>query len=292
MAVIQNEYLTLRAEEFGAQMVGLCSKGGTQFLWNADKTYWGETAPVLFPFVGRLTDGAYTVHGTRYAMATHGFAMRNAFEIEEQTAESVTLVLRDTEEIRKDYPFRFTFRVKYALQGSSALVTYFVKNEGDEVMPFGLGGHPGFRVPLAEGTAFEDYELRFAEPSTPDRIGFSDACYLDGSALPYPLKDGVSIPLHHDLFDRDAVVLQNMPRAVSIRSDKTKRSVTVEFPGMPYIGFWHRPKTDAPYVCIEPWVSLPSRQDIVEDFAFKADLLRLAPGEEYTNEWKITVTDE
>ena len=83
-----------------------------------------------------------------------------------------------------------------------------------------------------------------------------------------------------------------MPRAVSIRSDKTKRSVTVEFPGMPYIGFWHRPKTEAPYVCIEPWVSLPSRQDIVEDFAFKADLLHLAPGEEYTNEWKITVTDE
>ena len=139
MITIQNEYLTLRAEEFGAQMVELGSKGGTQFLWNADKTYWGETAPVLFPFVGRLTDGAYTVHGARYAMATHGFAKRNAFAVEEQTAESVTLVLRDTEEIRRDYPFRFTFRVKYALSGSSVLVTYFVKNEGDEVMPFGLG---------------------------------------------------------------------------------------------------------------------------------------------------------
>ena len=292
MVTVRNEYLTLRVDEFGAQMTELCSNKGTEYLWNADKTYWGENAPVLFPFVGRMTDGNYILRGARYSMPLHGFAKRNTFAIEEQTAESVTFALRDTDETRKEYPFRFTFRVRYALRDSSVAVTYFVKNDGDDTMPFGIGGHPGFRVPLAEGTKFEDYEIRFPEPCMPDRIGFSDTGYLDGTALPYPLKDGVSIPLRHDLFDCDAIVLRHTPRSVTIRSDKTSRSVTVDFPGMPYIGFWHMPKTDAPYVCIEPWVSLPSRQDIVEDLAFKADLTRLAPGEEYTNEWKITVTDE
>ncbi len=292
MVTIQNDCLALRVDEFGAQMTELCSKAGTQYLWNADKAYWGESAPALFPFVGRMTDGVYTLHGTQYSMPLHGFAKRNMFAVEERTAESVTFLLKDTDETRKDYPFRFTFRVTYTLRGASVVVTYFVRNDGDDTMPFGIGGHPGFRIPLAEGTKFEDYEIRFPEPCMPDRIGFSDTGYLDGSALPYPLKDGVSIPLRHDLFDHDAIVLRHTPRSVTIRSDKTSRSVTVDFPGMPYIGFWHMPKTDAPYVCIEPWVSLPSRQGIVEDLAFKADLTRLAPGEEYTNEWKITVTDE
>lgn len=29
--------------------------------------------------------------------------------------------------------------------------------------------------------------------------------------------------------------------------------------------YW--PKTDAPYVCVEPWTSLPSRQDVVEELS-------------------------
>ena len=45
------------------------------------------------------------------------------------------------------------------------------------------------------------------------------------------------------------------------------RRVTVSYPDMDYIGFWHATLTEAPYVCIEPWSSLPSRQDIVEDLS-------------------------
>lgn len=52
------------------------------------------------------------------------------------------------------------------------------------------------------------------------------------------------------------------------------------------------PKTDAPYLCIEPWRSLPSRQDVVEEFDCKSDLVHLAPGGEYQNCWKVAVTGE
>ena len=52
------------------------------------------------------------------------------------------------------------------------------------------------------------------------------------------------------------------------------------------------PHTDAPYVCIEPWSSLPSRQDVVEELSGKSDLIHLAPGAEYENTWSIAITEE
>ena len=66
-------------------------------------------------------------------------------------------------------------------------------------------------------------------------------------------------------------------------------AVTMHYPYLPYLGLWHMPKTDAPYICIEPWTSLPSRQDIIEDFSCKSDLIRLCPGGRYENGWKATL---
>ena len=49
---------------------------------------------------------------------------------------------------------------------------------------------------------------------------------------------------------------------------------------------------DAPYVCIEPWVSLPARDGVVEDFACKGDLIHLPGHGSYENTWYITIGEE
>lgn len=49
--------------------------------------------------------------------------------------------------------------------------------------------------------------------------------------------------MRHDMFDDDAIVLRNMPGEVTLKSDKGTRSVTVSYPKMSYLGFWHVPKT-------------------------------------------------
>ena len=59
---------------------------------------------------------------------------------------------------------------------------------------------------------------------------------------------------------------------------------------MPYLGLWHMPGTDAPYICIEPWVSLPSEQDKVTVFEEQPDLITLEPGGQYENCWSISVS--
>ena len=85
-------------------------------------------------------------------------------------------------------------------------------------------------------------------------------------------------------------MLKGTPPRVCLRSGKSSRSVTVDFPQMNYIGFWHRPKTDAPYVCIEPWLSLPGRHGQTEDLARQEHLIRLPAGSVYENNVTITLT--
>ena len=91
------------------------------------------------------------------------------------------------------------------------------------------------------------------------------------------------------MFDDDAIVLQHVSDEVTLKSDKGSRQVTVSYPNLPFLGLWHAPKTEAPYICIEPWTSLPSRQDVVEEFRYKYDLIRLDAEDMYENTWSITI---
>ena len=62
--------------------------------------------------------------------------------------------------------------------------------------------------------------------------------------------------------------------------------MTVEF-NAPLFGIWSPAGKNAPFVCIEPWMSLPSRQDVVEDLERQPGIRVLAPGEVYENRLNI-----
>lgn len=222
-------------------------------------------------------------------MGIHGFAAGSEFAPADRSEDALTLRLCSSEATKKMYPFDFSLQVTYLMEGSCVLIGYAVQNLSGETMPFGIGGHPGFRVPLDEGERFEDYSIEFLDNCRPDRVGFTPSVFLSGHDEPYPLTEGRFIPLRHDLFDDDAVILKNMARRVRLSAGGS-RAVTVSGPDMAYLGIWHRPKTDAPYVCIEPWSSLPARQDVVEELSCKSDLVQLAAGKTYTNHWSITIS--
>lgn len=286
---IKNENLTVTIDSLGAQLQSITAADGTEYLWNGDPAYWTGRAPVLFPYVGRLTNETYTYNGKTYHMTRHGFAKLNDFSVLDEAPSNLTLRLSDSGETRKIYPFSFYFDVSYVLEGNTLVIVYAVTNRGGDDMFFGIGGHPGFRVPLESGKNFTDYRLTFAHPSQPCQVHMTDACMISGQDIPYPLENGVDMPLHHDLFDRDAVILKNFDRTVTLSAGEGTRGLTLSCPKMRYLGVWHMPHTDAPYVCLEPWVSLPSRQDIVEDLAQQNDLVRLEPGENYENRWTVTL---
>jgi galactose mutarotase-like enzyme len=156
-------------------------------------------------------------------------------------------------------------------------------------MYFGIGGHPGFRIPIREGESFEDYYLDFQKPCHPIRIGFTEASFVSGEETPYPLQKNKYLPLSHELFDQEIILLKQSAKQIQFRNQKGKDGVMVSCPDMPYIGIWHKDHTNAPYVCIEPWASLPARDGSKVDLEQQADLIRLEARGIYTNRWSIRV---
>lgn len=289
MQTIRNHAMTVTVDELGAQLMSITADDGTEYLWNGDPAYWTGRAPILFPYVGRLTNDRYTYDGKEYEMTRHGFAKRSEFTVLTAGKDHVTLHIEDTEESRKIYPFAFHFDVSYVLEGNTLVVVYATENMDNKTMFFGLGGHPGFRVPLEAGKDFTDYRLTFAQPSQPSQVLLSDSYMLSGHEAPYPLENGVDLPLRHELFDHDAIILKNFARSLTLSAGEGTRGLTLTCPKMRYMGIWHQPKTDAPYVCLEPWVSLPSRENVVEDLSQQFDLISLAPRQRYENRWTVTI---
>lgn len=288
---IKNAFLRVTVSEQGAQLQSILGADGTEYLWQGDPKYWSDRALNIFPYVARLTGGSYYLDGRLHHMDIHGIAPYRRFSVAEHTEDRLVFELVSDRQTLEAYPREFAFRVGYTLRENALDVTYEAENRDSRTMYFGLGGHPGFRVPLVPGKAFEDYRLRFGERCTPRRVGFSGDCLVTGEATPFALENGTVLPLHHALFDEDAIVLKDMARQVTLETDGDPHGVTVTFPQMGYLGLWHWPRTDAPYVCIEPWCSLPSAKDKIAVFEEQEDLISLAPGKTYRNQWSILIHD-
>lgn len=65
-ATIHNEFLTLTVDTHGAEAVSLKNAAGQEMLWQADPAVWKRHAPILFPWTGKLTGGAFTHKGKTY----------------------------------------------------------------------------------------------------------------------------------------------------------------------------------------------------------------------------------
>ena len=286
---IENEALKVQIADKGAELMSIQTKDGNEYLWQGDAKYWSDRAINLFPYIARLTEGKYILDEKTYEMTIHGFANYSIFKVSKQEADSIVFELTDNEETLKMYPYAFSFRIIYSLYKNMLQVKFEVDNKSESIMYFGVGGHPGFLVPMEDGLNFEDFYLEFDKPENPVRVGFTETCFLNGEDKEYALSEGGKILMNHNLFDEDAIVLRDMAKCVTLKSDKSDRYVKVEYPEMDFLGIWHMPHTDAPYVCIEPWSSLPSRQDVIEDLAEKEDLISLEAGKSYENTWTIEI---
>ncbi len=289
MYVIQNEFLKVSLDSFGAEMKSIISADGVEYLWQGDPAYWTGQALNIFPFVGRLTEGKYTFEGKTYDMTNHGFAKRSEFQVTEATENKIVFTMEASKETLAEYPFEFLFSIIYELDGNKIVTEYKVVNKQDANIYFAVGGHPGFNVPMGEEGCFEEYYLEFAQKKEPKRVEFSPTCFVTGNQPTFDLIDGVKVPLVHNMFDKDAVVFVDMCREITLKSDKTSRSVQVGYPDMKYLGIWHMPETDAPYVCIEPWSTLPARQDVIEDIEKQPDMVVLEGKGTYRNKWWIAI---
>ena len=285
---IENKKLKVEIASLGAELMSVKSKADDcEYLWQGDAKYWASRACVIFPICGRLVDGCYTYEGKKYEMNLHGFARKREFTMVDQKADSITFELCADDETRAMYPFEFTFRVTYTLDGNKLLNSFTVVNNGEKVLPYAVGGHPGFNVPLDKNDKFEDCYLVFGEKCEPETFLLAPSCMLSGETAPFKLKCGTRLPLTHDLFDNDAIFLKNTAKSITIKSRNSKKSLTVEFADFDYVGLWHAMKSDAPFLCIEPWTGLPATDGKQDDFATKQAMKYLDGGKSAKYEFTI-----
>lgn len=307
---LRNSEMEVQVSSKGGELVSMKDADQTEYIWIGDATYWKRHAPQLFPCIGRLTNNQYRMDGALHEMGQHGFLRDyelTKVESEEQAgaetvrdaagqasakAETVTslhLQLQSDTSTRQLYDRDWTVDIFYSLCGKTLSVRFQVRNCDTRTMRFGYGIHPGFNVPLNPALRFEDYRLDFHEVSTPKQMELTERYTISGGMHDYALAEGRYLPLQHSLFDHDAIILKDMPHTVTLGSQKDEKKVTVTFPDMPYLGIWHAPETDAPFVCIEPWSSLPSTDSVIDEFETKPDFITVEPEETYMNSWSISI---
>ncbi len=254
MHTLSNNKISIQVNPKGAELNSLFNKEtNLEYLWNAGAE-WPKKSPVLFPIVGGLKNNTYTYNGKEYTLPRHGFARDMNFNLIGQTGNSLTFSLKSNEETLKVYPFAFTFMVRYTLHDTMLEITFIVQNTGAENMYASVGAHPAFKVPLVEGTTYEDYYLQFNKVENAARWPLSAQGLIEEKPVSY-LDNTDVLPLKKDLFTADAVVFKDLlSTSITLKSNKTPHGLKVRFGGFPYMGLWSTKQAD--FVCIEPWCGI------------------------------------
>lgn len=281
MVTVKNSELTVVIAKKGAELQSIVCDG-VEYMWDRDPAFWAQSAPIMFPMCGGLKGGKYELDGISYEMPKHGFAKLLDFEVENQTDNSVTFVLRDNEQTRKMYPFAFAFRVSYVLESKSIKVTYDAENTDSKTMYCTFGAHEAYACP--EG--IEAYELIFPEKETLYAYGLNGDIVTDYTKLMVQNSDRLVLDDRH--FALDALVFRDVKsNSVTLASKVSNRRVKVEFDGFDYLVLWH--KHTAPYLCIEPWCGLPDVAGSSYDFKGKEGMHAVAVGGHFARTHTITV---
>ena len=284
--VICNGELTARISPLGAELLSLQDAAGREYMTDADPAYWTGHAPVLFPIVGALNGGTYRLDGQKYALAKHGFARGSLFVCEEhEKFEWARFALDANEDTRQVYPFKFRLEIYFELRDRTLAMTAIVSNTGDQPMPFSFGFHPAFAWPLPGGGEKPAHDIVF-QHDEPQDIRRIDAQGLVARHETTPVR-GDRFSLDSYLFQDDALIWDELAsRRLSYRG-MNGVALDIAFPDTPMLGIWQ--KSDANFICIEPWAGIADPAGFAGDFRDKPGIMLLEPGARRSFGMDVTV---
>lgn len=277
---ISNKNLEVRISTKGAELQSVI-KDGKSYLWDGNPEQWEDKAPILFPICGTLKEDRFEYEGKSYSLTSHGFAKDSEFEVESAQKESVTFLLKSSDETKKIYPFHFEFRVKYTLLENSIKVDYIVNNTDNKEIYASVGGHEGYICP--EG--IEEYIIEF-DKEEDINSNFIEAPLLVEGATPIA-KNVKELSLKNEYFEIDALILLDLKtRAITLKNKKGDRKIRVDFSGHDYLLVWSMP--NANFVCIEPWAGLPDYVGTSFDITKKRGINKIGVGKALEKTHTIT----
>lgn len=287
MHTLENEWLKVSVNDWGAELCSIYDKKAErEVIWTADPAFWNRHAPVLFPFVGKVTGGFYTYDGQKYPMGQHGFARDREFLCIKQDGTAICHRLVSDETSKKIYPFDFELEIVHKLEGKCVTVEWKVLNPGTKTLYFSIGGHPGFCVEENVGS-----RLVFEGQTTLKRVAIDPK--TEGVDIEHPesivLEDGV-YQVKADTFDRDALIFdQEQVKQVSLEKANGTRLVTLRCPGALSVGIWSPVGKQAPFICLEPWIGRCDNSGFTGELKDKFDVQSLEAGKSFHTSYELLI---
>lgn len=285
---LENDKILITVDSLGAELKKLVlKKNNKNYLWHGDPEYWGRSAPVLFPIVGRLKNNNYFYNDQKYTMTQHGFARDKDFELTDQSENHLTYSLTEDKRSLEKYPFKFRLEIKYTIKETSLAVSYNVINRDQKKMYFSIGAHPAFYWPLNENENKEDYFLEFEKPENTSRY-LLDSGLLNGNKEKI-IKESKILKLKADSFKDDALVFKNLnSEKITLKNKNSDAKVEMEFKKFPYLGIWSQ-SAAAPFICIEPWHGIADSIDSSGKLEEKEGIMALEAGNNFESTYIIKI---
>lgn len=285
-------YTQILTSKYGAELISFKLNGeekihqGQNVVDENGKVYWKRQWPVLFPTVGKCKKNQTIINGKTYEMQQHGFARDMEFEPITKLDNFHSYVLRSNEKLLDKFPYEFSLYVTYRMDQNKLTTIYKVINEGDVDMPFGIGGHPAFKIDLEE-LQKGNYFLEFEEDEPKIHFLYLVDGLVGTEYAKNIMDDSRRITIGPDTFNNDAVIMKGLTsKKVSLKNKNNgKTLLTLDYTGFPYLAIWSKP--NAPFICIEPWKTTADNANGTGVFRKKTDIILLPPKQEY--ECKYTV---
>lgn len=184
------------------------------------------------------------------------------------------------------YPYDFELYATYRIDGNKLTTIYKVINTGITNMPFGIGGHPAFKIDL-EQLKKGNYYIEFEEDEEKLHFLYLVDGLIGTEYAKDILTDKRKILIDENSFKNDAIIMKGITsKRVSLKNkEQNKTILTMDFTDFPYLAIWSKP--NAPFICIEPWYSTADNVKSSGVFTQKQDLISLKPKQ--TFECKYTV---
>jgi aldose 1-epimerase len=277
--ILENEFLKVTLTAWGAQIKSvICKADGSERIWQADPAVWGYHTPILFPHTGKVCNNTIVAKNQEFVAKQHGFAREMTHKYLDQTGDTVRFLLCDDAFTHSRWPYRFRLISAFRLEGCTLHHTLTVENQDELPMPYGIGYHPAFAVPFDRKHTAEDYVLRFSQMESPLCVSclpqglVTDKCYSLGSNL-------TEIAVDETLFANDSHCMVNLrSNTLGLYEKDTGRGVVCHIKDFPYTLIWSKPGVPK-FVCIEPWMSLPSPEHGSSHWEEKPAAFILAPGQ-------------
>lgn len=286
---LSNNLLTVEIDSAGAELQSIVNnRTRYQYLWQGDKKFWGRRSPVLFPIVGSVWNGEFRMDGNVYPMSQHGFARDMEFEIMEDSPENEAwFFLESSDETLTKYPRRFRLEIGYRLESERLMVMWRVKNTDTLAMDFQIGAHPAFNMPDFSTADSEHGYFLFDNRQVKSQIIAEKGCIGTEEKTIELNTDGM-LPIDDTTFEADALIFaDNQVHRVSLLDKEHQPYISLLFRA-PLVGLWS-PAADCPFVCIEPWWGRADSVGFDGEFANRAYINRIAPGETFEASYMVII---